>query len=699
MLTISPVYENFLRRRAREWKIKVDINGVEYGADQIVEIGISNEIGDGNDGFAIGTANISVCTLKLRTVDTIPPNAKVVPYVALSLGGITWDTADFAWEDADFAWDGSTPTEWLPLGTFYIDNRKQKNKVWTFECYDVLTFADVEYLSGLDYPATMQAVWDEVCELVGIEYDNSVQINPSYTVPVAPTGFTCRQVLGFIAGAHGASVYANRYGQVAWRKYTKDDSPVYDMSEADYTRVEQTNPLKTYTRIVVVYDEDDELTYEAGEGDENHTLRIVNPLMTQEMTNQLLQQISGISYVPIRMDARGYPHLEHGDRISFDRTESISWLEADVAWEDADFPWDGVQSYETLILQQSFTFKGGLGMSIDSPSKSEQKSEFGIDGSLTAAVKRLNKNAVRYGKPYYGVTHSRTEGIVVQREDNKARAVFNADELSFYANGTRALWFDIQNARFKFAGTLEGVDGTFTGTVQGGSFVGGNITIGSGNNVFRAGSQGIWAGNSNFNNAPFRVNMQGEMTAMSGTFGGTLQAAGGTFTGTLQGGSVIIGSGNNVFRADSEGIWAGNSNFNNAPFQVDMSGRLRAIDGEFSGTINATSGTIGGWAIQSGLLFGGMLLGGTIRGGEIETQPPGVYPRIALSASSNMLTFEGSSTGYFRVYPVGPVFQLEIVHGSSWFYISKGSAATTIQVNDRLNINAPNGVYVNNNPI
>src|SRR5690606_41042538 len=65
-----------------------------------------------------------------------------------------------------------------------------------------------------------------------------------------------------------------------------------------------------------------------------------------------------------------------------------------------------------------------------------------------------------------------------------------------------------------------------------------------------------------------------------------------------------------------------------------------------------------------GLLFGGMLLGGTIRGGEIETQPPGVYPRIALSSSTNMLTFEGSSTGYFRVYPVGPVFQLEIVHGS-----------------------------------
>src|SRR5690606_1833940 len=216
-------------------------------------------------------------------------------------------------------------------------------------------------------------------------------------------------------------------------------------------------------------------------------------------------------------------------------------------------------------------------------SKSEQKSEFSTDGSLTAAVKRLNKNAVRYGKPYYGVTHSRTEGIVVQREDNKARAVFNADELSFYANGSRALWFDIQNARFKFAGTLEGVDGTFTGTVQGGSFVGGNITIGSGNNVFRAGSQGIWAGNSNFNNAPFRVNMQGEMTAMSGTFGGTLQAAGGTFTGTLEG-----------------------------------------VDGTFKGTVEA-----------------GQFVGGTITGALIQTNASG-YPYIALTSTTNFLTAAAS---------------------------------------------------------
>lgn len=545
MLTISPVFNDFLRRRAREWLLKVDINGVEYGPRQVVDIQIENDIVPGSE-FELGTAIISRCVLRLRTVDTIPPNAKVIPYVALSLEGLTWEEANYAWQDADFAWDGSTGTDWLPLGTFFIDNRRQQNKVWTFECYDVLTFADVAYVSQLSYPATMQAVWNEVCAQTGLTYDAaSIQFNPSYTVPVAPTGYTCRQVLGYIAGAHGASVYAGRDGRLRWRKYAAAESPVYDMTEADYIRVKQTNPPKVYTKIVVTYDPDEQLTYEAGSGTENETLYLVNPLMTQQMVNNLLSQINGFSYVPIEMDARGYPQLEHGDRISFDRTESMSWLEADVAWDAADFPWDGVQTHQTLILRQTFTFKGGLGMSLEAPSKSEQQSEFPVQGTLTDAINRLNRNAVKQNKTYYGVTISPDYGLKVGRSDGLAEVVLNADEFRFRANGSDALWFDVPNLRWKFTGTLEGADGVFSGTIQGGQFVGGSITIGSGNNVFRADTQGIWAGNANFNSAPFRVDMYGAMTATNANITGTITGStivGGFINGTEISGGVITGS-------------------------------------------------------------------------------------------------------------------------------------------------------------
>src|SRR5690606_4415665 len=148
-------------------------------------------------------------------------------------------------------------------------------------CYDRLVFADVEYVSGLTYPTTMKAVWDEICGLIGFTYDSSVQIDPSYTIPAGPAGFTCRQVMGFIASANAACVYMGKDGVLRFRKISAAAQPVFEMNESDYIRAKQVNPLKTYSRVVIIYDPDDGLYYEAGTGTEAETLYIENPFGTQ----------------------------------------------------------------------------------------------------------------------------------------------------------------------------------------------------------------------------------------------------------------------------------------------------------------------------------------------------------------------------------------------------------------------------------
>jgi phage tail sheath protein FI len=52
-------------------------------------------------------------------------------------------------------------------------------------------------------------------------------------------------------------------------------------------------------------------------------------------------------------------------------------------------------------------------------------------------------------------------------------------------------------------------------TMVGGSFNGGKITIGSGNNIFTANKDGIFLGSSSFDTAPFSVNMLGDVIANS----------------------------------------------------------------------------------------------------------------------------------------------------------------------------------------
>lgn len=544
MYPVSPDYAYFLKRYSREFSVKAVIAGVEYNNTVIVDFGIDNSLTMSN-GFEIGTAIPSKLTITLRTQDTIPPNAKVVPYIGLSSETLTWLEAIYPWNDMGYPWAGGL-TEWLPLGEFYVDKREKNNSVWTFTCYDKLVFSDVAYISSLTYPTTQQAVWDEICTSLDFDYDSSVVIDPGYMVQVGPTGYTKRQVLAYIAGANSASVYVSKDGTIKFKRFAADEEPVFDMGTGDYIRVKQTNPVKTYTRVVVTYNPDDGLTYEAGTGDENHTLYTVNPFATQGITDDLLAQLNGFTYLPLNMDARGFPQLEQGDTIQFAHAESTSWLDTVTAWNDTELPWTGEVYYKTIILHQSFSFRGGMRMRIESPSISEQQSEFAIDGSLTNQVNNLNKVAVRENRNYFGVTITRQDGIIVEREDHASKAIFNSDELTFYRGTEKAIYFDTANNVYKFNGTLEAADGvfsgslqaasgTFTGTIQGGSFVGGTIAIGSGNNIFKADSNGIYLGHATFASAPFRVNMAGQMTATSGAFTGNITGStivGGTITGS-----------------------------------------------------------------------------------------------------------------------------------------------------------------------
>ena len=520
MYPISPLFADYLKKHEREFLVKAVVASEEYTNASIVEFQIENSL-TLSDGFEIGTAIPNKLTIKLRTITSIPANARVVPYLAASTAGLTWDQAVYPWPSMEVPWTGGS-TEWLPLGEFFVDRREKVNDVWTFTCYDKLITADVAYISQLSYPASMKAVWDEICNRLGFSYDSSVVINPSYNIEVGPAGYTCRQIMAYIAGANAASVFVGKDGVIRFKRFAANAPAVFDMTAADYIRVKQTNPAKSYSRVVVTYNSEDQLTYEAGTGGETQSLNMENPFMTQTMVNNLQAVLNGFSYLPITMNARGFPQLDQGDVISFIQFEGKSWLDATIPWNDAHVPWDGNTQYNTIILRQVLSFKGGLTLNIDTPSVSDQQSEFALEGSLTQQVNKLDKTAVKEGKRYYGATITRKEGIVIERDDHASKAVFNSDELSFYAGSERALWFDLPSRKFKFTGTLEGVDGKFTGIIEGGKFIGGSIQIGSN----------------------FSVNNAGLMTAVGADFSGTITASvieGGRINGTYISGADILG--------------------------------------------------------------------------------------------------------------------------------------------------------------
>ncbi len=436
MYNVSELFKNYAKSHDRMIDSKVLVGNLAFTGTEIIEFSIDDNL-IGYEDFTIGTTCSSRLDLLLRTSETISENAKIIPYIRF-LGS-----------------EGAS--EWLKLGEYFIDSRSIENEVWKFVCYDKLLYGEQEFISSLTYPATMQAVWNELCGIIGVTSNANVTINSTFKFDLAPTGYTVRQVFGLIAAAHAASVKMMKDGTIGLIKFQSDAVAVESITASDYVKAPQTNPEKVITKIVVDNDDGDEI--EAGTGSESNTLKITNPFITQSILNDMYSALNGFNYIPYNMDWKCFPYLEVGDTINiYELNNNITWDMADVAWDMADATWDSAEvmgdiSYKSIILTNKITFKGGLKATSSAPAQSTTTSEFKPKGTLTEKIKTLNKIAVKQDKPYYGVTFGRDFGIKVQGS-NGSEVVLNGDRTAFSVDGQERFYFDAIAKNYVFDGTL-----------------------------------------------------------------------------------------------------------------------------------------------------------------------------------------------------------------------------------------------------
>jgi len=199
----------------------------------------------------------------------------------------------------------------------------------------------------------------------------------------------------------------------------------------------------------------------------------------------------------------------------------------------------------------------------------------------------------------------KAESVYINADNRWRRNSTDTASVDEFKVGSSSKYLYFDGTNLVFTGNLSAASGTFTGSLSGA-----NITGATGTFTGNLSGSTITGGSIDIGNGTFQVNSSGELTATSGTFGGDLSGAGGTFTGALNaatgtftgalnGGTISIGSGNSIFKADSNGIYLGNSSFSSAPFKVTPQGILTANNANVSGSITASSGLIGGWIIEA----------------------------------------------------------------------------------------------------
>lgn len=137
----------------------------------------------------------------LKPFGEIPTRARIVPYVRLS--------------------DGYRHSEWIQKGVFYIDTRTKKEDGSTVEKivirgYDDMLKAEQDYpASTLAWPARDIDVVREIAAFIGVSIDPRTIpiINRGYTIQY-PTGYSCRDVLGYIAAMYAGCFVMSDIGEL-----------------------------------------------------------------------------------------------------------------------------------------------------------------------------------------------------------------------------------------------------------------------------------------------------------------------------------------------------------------------------------------------------------------------------------------------------------------------------------------------------
>ena len=201
MQTTSALYQSILSNGNHWYETRLVIDGVgTYDEHQLFSVSTNIEMLHGTP--AVGSAVAQEINVEmLLPNEAIPAMAVLRPQVRIC--------------------DATRQSEWLPQGVFYIDTRERSKNdngldVLTIHGYDAMLKAD-QYFSSTTITgnSTDKQMVAAIASQMGISVDERTYplMTHSYTVPL-PTGYTCREVLGYIAAMYAGCFIISDAGKL-----------------------------------------------------------------------------------------------------------------------------------------------------------------------------------------------------------------------------------------------------------------------------------------------------------------------------------------------------------------------------------------------------------------------------------------------------------------------------------------------------
>lgn len=448
MYQVSDDYKRAILKHSRNFESKITIGNKILTNEQLISLNINNAIQQ-DDTFSIGNAIASTLNLTFLHNDILVSDTDII--------------------DVQIGLLMENLYEYIPMGVYNIDKIEETDTLCNIVAYDNMIKFDVDYIENTEAP-TVQSVIGRLEELTGIQFAGNLSDYTNYSLDIL-TGYSCRVILGFIAGLFGCNAIIDRRGkfkfvsigkevvnEVSTENLTSDNVTVRinnNYNSDVYFTYTKKNKNYTLTRITNTTDIE-ELTVG---NDEGMCLFMNNPYLNQVVLTDLYEKLKNIEYAPFNMNWQGDLSLDLGDKIAVIDMKGVV--------------------REHPILAINFNYNGGLTSVLQAQGETSvtntyKKPTTQQEQEIIATKKKVVKIEKDAGELYVVVYDSENNSSI-RLTEKLLEAI--AEEITLQAKNIKLEGYTTINDKFKVLedGTMEAVDGKFTGTIEGTNIQGSNI--------------------------------------------------------------------------------------------------------------------------------------------------------------------------------------------------------------------------------
>lgn len=338
MYQSSEAFGNWIQQDSRTFQARITLEGKTI-TEGILSIRI-NGGSNSEDDFSLGSA--------------------VSRYVELEI-----EKTGMRFEGYEFSLELGLNGEYIPMGYFTAEKPKGDEERLSITAYDRMVKTERACFLELPDSTNTVAVLKGIGTITGVE----VVTEGLTAIPMKkPVGYTCREVLSYVAQLYGGFAICNRAGKIEIKSYEDNG---YTVTAGRYWDSFTHNDLPFVLGKITCYTgkdkEGEDISIHVGDGVRG--IYFSNPFMDQTALDNIWGKLRNYTYMPGSFRFLGDPRIDPWDVLTVEDRNG--------------------NSYKVPAMKLAQEYDGGLSTEVEAVGKTEAEQSTGFTGPNTQNLDRL----------------------------------------------------------------------------------------------------------------------------------------------------------------------------------------------------------------------------------------------------------------------------------------------------------------------